>query len=335
VSKTPPTNPSIDDVARRAGVSTATVSRALRGLPNVASATRATVEFAAKELGYHPDPHASRLASGRASTVGVIAPYFGSWYAGQVLTGIEAVLRSEHLDFLITTISRRTEPEEFRDRFAALTRRVDGIITIDLYPSAPGLQRLIDSPVPVVSLGDELPGWSSIRVDDARVGEIAAAHLARGDNSEFAIIRGRSSGSPVEDTRVEAFTSALAEFGHHINSTNVYFETETAAGGASGARRLLDHDPRATAVFCLSDEMAIGALAHLQAKGLRTPSDISVLGVDDHELAAPMGLSTIHQPVASHGVWAAEKLLALVADPDLAVERRVVEPGLIVRSSTR
>lgn len=325
---------SIEDVARHAGVSTATVSRALRGLANVAPSTRAAVELAARELAYEANPNASRLATGRTMTVGVIAPYFGTWYVSQILTGVESLLRMGQYDLLVSSISRRTGPDEFASQIRSLARRVDGVITIDLYPSSPGRGELERLPVPLVCIGDRIEGRSHSMLDNVAAGRLAAEHFIELGHTRLAMIRGLDNGSPVESARQAAFGAALAKAGIEFGSTDVHTVEMSTSGGAEAARRLLDLEDRPTGVFCVSDEIAFGLLGTMWQRGISAPDDIAVIGVDGHELSDPLGVTTVQQNAASVGRWAARVLLDAIADPSAEPEARLEEPRLIVRAST-
>lgn len=325
---------SIEDVARHAGVSTATVSRALRGLANVAPSTRAAVELAARELSYEANPNASRLATGRTMTVGVIAPYFGTWYVSQILTGVESLLRLGQYDLLVSSISRRTGPEEFASQIRSLARRVDGVITIDLYPSAPGRGELERLPVPLVCVGDRIDGRSYSMLDNVAAGRLAAAHLLELGHTRMAMIRGLDNGSPVEAARLAAFGATLNQAGVAFGEDDVYTVEMTTSGGVDAAAQILARDDRPTAVFCVSDEIAFGLLGTMWRKGMVAPDDIAVVGVDGHELAGPLGLTTVHQSVRDAGRWAARVLLDAIGDPSTEPETRLENPELIVRAST-
>ena len=162
----------IADVARRAGVSTATVSRALRGLPNVAEDTRVRVMAAAAELDYVITPSASRLASGQTHSIGVVVPFLGRWFFGQVLSGAEEVLRAAGYDVLLFALPHDDARAEFFARMP-LRRRVDGVLLLTL-PMLPRERvTLAALGVPLAAVGVTAPGVSSVGIDD-----VAAARSA-------------------------------------------------------------------------------------------------------------------------------------------------------------
>ena len=158
--------PTISDIARAAGVSVATVSRALRNLPNVASATRTRVVEVAAEFQYELHPQASRLASGRTWTVGVAAPLFGTWFPSRALGGINSVLATAGYDLLISMMTTPEDRRRFLREARYFCRRVDGIVLIDTFVSAEGSSADSFFDRPVVAVGERLAGAGSIAIDN-------------------------------------------------------------------------------------------------------------------------------------------------------------------------
>ncbi len=167
----------IEDVARVAGVSLATVSRALRGLPNVATVTRDRVRKVAEELGYRPDPNASRLATGRSRTVGVAVPYISQWYFSQVVAGIEAVLADQAYDLLLISVGTEEAKRRFVHEWPNLQRRVDALILVDLGFDADELAMFEQDQALVVTIGYDFPAFSSVTIDNRAAAQLAVAHL--------------------------------------------------------------------------------------------------------------------------------------------------------------
>ena len=166
----------IRDIAREAGVSTATVSRALRGLPNVDPVTREKVRQVAERLDYVVSPAASRLASGRAGSIAVITPYIARWYFARVLSGIEGVLQASELDLLLSSIGDPGETGHVPPH-RKLRRRVDGFLVISLPTETEGVSEIFDLDQPVVLIDTEHDGCSSIGIDDVAGARMAVQHL--------------------------------------------------------------------------------------------------------------------------------------------------------------
>lgn len=163
---------SIQDVADLARVSSATVSRALRGLPNVSEKTRARVYAAAQELNYIASPSASSLASGRMSTVGVVTPFISRWFFAEVLNGIGQVLQESHFDLVLYIDG---DGKLFQS--LPMKRRVDAVLFLSMPSDAPDVAGMASLGVPVGSVGVEIPGFSSVKIDDVAGAEMAVNHL--------------------------------------------------------------------------------------------------------------------------------------------------------------
>lgn len=304
----------IQDVARRAEVSIATASRALRGMPRVAPATRARVVRAAAELDYVAHPQASRLAMRRTGTIGVVVPVLGSWYYARTLAGIDRALAVADLDLLPFNLSR----DRVRERFVSTSgfrKRVDGLVLVDVELDDDEWSSVLASAVPLVGLGIRHAGVDSLTIDDAAAARLAVDHLVGLGHVRIAVITATTGDDYAFRTpvgRLDGYLGALDDAGIPPSPEWVVSAPGTADGGAEAMRHLLDLDEPPTAVHALSDEMAIGALAAARDAGLDVPRDLSVVGFDDHEVAAHVGLTTIRQDVVGHGEAAVRVLLGRV-----------------------
>jgi len=295
-------------------VSTATVSRALRALPGVSAATRARVLATAAALDYVVSPAASRLSSGRTGSVAVVTPYLARWYFATVLAAIDEELSSDDLDLLLVTVD---EPSPLASRHTPthrLRRRVDGVIVVSMSPQAAALAEITRLAVPTVVVGLTSPGAVSVRSDDANGAAMAVQQLLNLGHRRIGLIRGRTD-PPVfvaERDRLAGYRQALSQAGLEPDPTICAPGSFTALGGEEAMAQLLARPDPPTAVFAMSDEMAFGALRALHRHGLRPGIDVSVIGYDDHELAAMHDLTTIHQPVVELGHVAASALRRMV-----------------------
>jgi DNA-binding LacI/PurR family transcriptional regulator len=301
----------IDDVAREAGVSTATVSRALRDHPYVAEGTRAKVREAAARLHYIANPNAARLASGTANTVALLAPVLTSWYTAEVVAGVEDVLAEHGYDLLIAT----ADPADRARLLAGETRfrqRVDGLLLVDVMCREEGAARLARLDLPIVVLGEELQAVTSVSVDNITGAALAAAHLVQLRHRRIAMIGGTSyavNARDVPNDRSAGFRSALVSAGLPLRDEFVVDGGFSIEGGYRAALSLLARHERPTAIFAMSDEMAFGVLQALRELGLTAGHDLSVIGFDDHTVSAAMGLTTVRQPVRAIGRTGALALL--------------------------
>jgi DNA-binding LacI/PurR family transcriptional regulator len=327
----------IRDVAEAAGVSTATVSRALRGLPNVDEATRSRVQAIAAQLDYVISPSASRLASGRTGSIGVITPYISRWFFSTVLSGVENVLQSAGMDLLLMSVST-PDAQHRLPPAPRLRRRVDGVLAIALPPDDPQLDDVIALGMPTSLIGTAKAGVPGVTIDDVQAGRTATQHLLNLGHRRIAIISGNLIDAPftAEHDRFRGYRETMEEAGLAIDPLMEAFGYFTVAGGEQAMTALLTHRERPTAVFAMSDEMAFGAMRAMRSHGLTPGKDISIIGIDNHDLSELLDLTTVAQPVFDLGRVAAEALLVQIrsgsgsAKPDSFV----LPTQLIVRGST-
>ena len=332
----PNSRATIKDIARVAGVSVATVSRALRDLPNVAPETRSRVAEVAAELQYEVHPQAARLVSGRTWTVGLVAPQVGTWFPSRALAGINSVFARAGYDVLISMMTDPGDRRRFLEDARSFCRRVDGIVLIDTFVSAEGGSAGAFFDRPVVAVGEQLEGASSITIDNRRAARRAVEHLVGLGHERIALVAGPhlpDLPTPVPTQRRLGYEDALRAADLTVDPALAVSGEWTATGGAAALAALLDGPSPPTAVFCMSDEMAFGVLRAAAQRGLAVPGDLSVIGFDDHDLAAVMGLTTMRQAVGEMGVRAAATVLALIDgdEPDSDITWDV---PLIVRGST-
>ncbi len=326
----------IKDIARVTGVSVATVSRALRGLPNVAPETRSRVKGAAKALDYEAHPQASSLVSGRTWTIGVVAPHFGTWFPFRVMGGINSVFAQAGYDMLISVMTSAEDRRSLLSDAGALCRRVDGILLIDTFVSveADSVEDFFDRPV--VAVGEQLAGASSIAIDNRNAARCAVEHLIELGHKRIGLVSGPSHlpdlPIPVPQQRQLGYRDALEAAGLGVAPELHVCVPWTAAGGVEALTQLLECADTPTAVFCMSDEMAFGVLREASRRGIAVPQELSVIGFDDHDLAETLGLTTMRQAVEEMGVRAAETVISRIDGhqvPDI-----IWEVPLIVREST-
>ncbi|HEY0189336.1 MAG TPA: LacI family DNA-binding transcriptional regulator [Cellulomonas sp.] len=326
----------IVDVARAAGVSTATVSRALRGLPNVTESTRERVRRAADQLGYVASPSASSLASGRTRTIGLLSPWVAHWFFAQVIEGAERALRAEGFDALLYTFEVSRDLRRHRLDPDVLRRRVDGVLVVGLPMETPEVETLEALGYPIVFVGAGAPGRVTVGVDDVGTARQAVAHLAGLGHRVVAHLTGGADDtlpwSPAvrraagwrSEVRARGLDDAEGLVAHG------YFDV---AGGRASMHTLLDRRPDVTGVFAASDEIAMGAILAIRDRGLRVPEDVSVIGVDGHDMAEHLGLTTMAQNTHEQGMTAASMLLEMITGAP--VPQEVVFPTqLVQRSST-
>jgi DNA-binding LacI/PurR family transcriptional regulator len=333
----------IEDVAKLAGVSTATVSRALSGKDHVSAKARAAVEAAAAELGYVVSHSAYTLATGRNRNIGVVMPQVDRWFFSTILEAAEKELISNGYDLTLYNLrggeNHRTQVfQEFLMR-----GRVDAVIAVAIQPTEDEIAALDRLGKPVVGIGGIIPGARTIEMDDFAAGKLATEHLISLGHTKIANMSGEVFTNWEFDQpglRRAGYLEALKGAGLESKEAWQLMGDYTIQSGYKLAKQLLG-DPRnaPTALFCNSDEMAIGAILAAKDLGLRVPQDVSVIGIDDHDLAEFFGITTITQTVSEQATFAVKTILELLNDPDLGshvnVDQNTVWPSeLIVRSST-
>ena len=333
--------PTIHDVARSAGVSTATVSRALRGVDRVSVGTRDRVLAAALRLDYVASPTATSLATGRTGVVGVLAPFLSRWFFAHALDGVEHTLRTHGLHLLLLNVGSRPSTEPLLLDEVRLRKRVDAVLVVSCDLGAPEVAMLTALRVPVATLGVDVGPWDRVGVDDAAAGDSAMTHLLTLGHRRLAYVGGDVEQDVHVATavqRLEGVRRALWRSGVDPDCVQALVGDWTIAGGLAAGGQLLDQLTPPTAVLAASDEMAIGVLMAARQRGVRVPQELSVMGVDDHELAWTHDLTTVAQPVEALGTAAAQLVVdALAAGaPVPGRPRRVVTlaTSLVVRGST-
>ncbi len=336
----------IQQVAALAGVSTATVSRALAGKKTVSTATRLRVEAAAKELGYVVSSAASSLASGRTRNIGVVMPFLDAWFYMRVLNGAHQALYDAgydltlyHLDAASTEPGGEDNPRRSRlfDEFLR-RQRVDGFIAVSLELTEAELDSLHAIGKPAVGIGGPLRGALTLSIDDAAVARLATDHLLSLGHRHIAHI----GGDPMLDLdfhlpshRRGGYEEALRTHGIEPDPLLVRVADFTITGGYRATLQLLG-DPRVapTAIFAASDEMAMGAIMAARDLGKRVPEDLSIVGIDGHELGDFFGLTTVSQFPETQGRLAAQAVLEALETGSTPAHHIALPFELVVRRST-
>jgi DNA-binding LacI/PurR family transcriptional regulator len=329
----------IRDVAKRAGVSVATASRALNGKDVVNPETRDRILAVMEELGFTPSPAARRLSLGRTLTIGVIVSFLTRPQAAERLRGVDAVLTDSEFDLVIYNV----ESVQKRDHYLgtlAQSQRTDGLLVMSLPPPDAAIPSLSRSPVPVVFIDVHTPaiaGMPRVVGDDAAGGALAAQHLLDLGHSEIGFV-----GDAVADPF--GFTSSRdreAGVSKELARSGISIPPQWVGHGAHGryeardlARRMLTADRPPTAIVTASDTQALGVIAAARDLGLHVPDDLSVIGYDDIEAADYVGLTTVRQQLIESGRRGAEVLLAEIEARSERPPVAYLAPELVVRATT-
>jgi len=329
--------PRMEDVARAAQVSTATVSRALRDDPAVSDHTRAAVLEAAEALGYSAPRREGRYLTPVIPRVAVLMPYVGRWYFAHVLQSIERVLSDHGIE---TVVRRPFDAKGQRISFHAdwLASGIRGIIAVSAPTPESDLRAAEDAGVPVVFIGIEHADLATVRIDDVEAGRLATQHLIDLGHRRIAVVGEGASedwrGSATHDRRTGfalAMRNASIEWDPRLDVHSDF----TVRGAARASESLWAMPKRPTAVLALSDEMAFGVLGSAQAAGISVPEQLSVIGIDDHDATAALGLTTVAQPVETLGELAALQMATHLVTGVEPERRQLLLPvELIVRGST-
>jgi DNA-binding LacI/PurR family transcriptional regulator len=329
----------IRDVAREAGVSVATASRALNGKDVVSPETRDRILTVMQELGFTPSPAARRLSLGRTLTIGVVVSFLTRPQAAERLRGVDAVLTDSEFDLVIYNV----ESVQKRDHYLgslAQSQRTDGLLVMSLPPPDSAIPSLGRSPVPIVFIDVHTPaiaGMPRVVGDDAAGGALAARHLLDLGHREVGFV-----GDAVADPF--GFTSSRdreAGLIAELARAGVSIPPEWVGHGAHGryeardlARRMLTGDRPPTAIVTASDTQALGVIAAARDLGLHVPDDLSVIGYDDIEAADYVGLTTVRQQLVESGRRGAEVLLAEIEARSERPPVAHLTPELVVRATT-
>lgn len=293
----------IYDVAAAAGVSAATVSRALNRPEKVASPTRERVLAAVDSLGFEPKLEAAIRARKGPQRVGVIGPFGTHDAARRRLAGILLEAGGDVDVVVYDELSAEAATAPLLETLP-ITGRLDGLIVVSLPVDPQVSQRLAtrDHPTVLVDVSHEV--FTSIRTDDEHGGALVADHLADMGHQRFAFIgEAQSTARRVSPSsrRLEGFRAALRSRGLATRASELREVYVPLDGTARAARALFEHAARPTAVFASDDLRAAAVLLASAEAGLRVPQDLSVVGFDDGDLAKTLGLSTVHQPVEESG----------------------------------
>jgi LacI family transcriptional regulator, repressor for deo operon, udp, cdd, tsx, nupC, and nupG len=304
---------SIDDVARAAGVSIATVSRALRELPNVSEATRQRIRAVADELGYVASSSASGLASGRTLAMGLVAPSVSRWFYTTVIEGVDSALREANYDMILYNLASRGGERERVFHRSILRKRTDALIAVGIDFTADEREQLLSVGHPTMMIGGPVRGIRHIGIAERVVARQATEYLISRGHRDIAHLGGDDDDGlnrrvPVD--RRLGFRDAMHAAGIPVReewllSGRFSMTASRELVAAAFARK----GPHPTAIFASSDEMAIGAILAAQDRGLNVPRDLSVIGIDNHDLSASFGLTTMAQDPYEQGALGARILL--------------------------
>ena len=327
---------SLRDVAQAAGVSVTTVSRFLNGTLDLPERTRMAVEVAILELNYLPNPHARRLSRGRSDMIGLVVPDVATPFFATLVAAIEAEADRRGLELTLHASLNRGE-RELSYLQAVRRNQVDGLIFVTNHPDDGTLAAAINASGQVVILDENVAGTSAPKLfcDNDQGGYLAGRHLAEAGHRRVLFIGGADamlSGA----RRFGGFRRGMTEVWGADDRIERYEGEYSIEFGRRPARRMLEAQLNATAVFATSDEITIGVMEVLNAAGIRVPQDLSLVGFDDVgplHLFAP-AVTAVRQPVRALGIRALAVLLDTDwTDPTKLPPEEIMPVTLVTRNS--
>lgn len=331
---------SIKDIARLAGVSHSTVSRALRDSPLVRKETAARIRRIARETSYRPNSIGRSLVTRRTRTIGVVVTTVADPFIAVVVSGIERVAHDRGYAVFLANSSpeadRKTGDREVEVVQSFEDRRVDGIVVLASRMGALYMPLLSELNVPIMLINSHHPGEfvHSIGTDEPTGSREATDHLVQLGHRRIAYI-GDQYGLQSDVRRATGYREALSAAGMPVQPELVVLGDGRAEGGRVAMDRLLALREPPTAVFCYNDMSAVGALRSIYDHGLAVPRDISLVGFDDLLIASYTHppLTTYRQPMVELGRQAMKSILDLLAGSDSGSNVRL-QGELVVREST-
>jgi LacI family transcriptional regulator len=325
----------IAEVARRARVSKATVSRVLNNKGDVDASTAIRVREVIAATGYTPSARAVGLAKGRTQTVGMLVPGLTWPWMGDVLQGVADVLEAMGYGLLLNTMNRGADSlTQFAKHVSS--NAFDGLLLVEPPDSLSYITTLHESGLPVVMIDDRghHRGFASVATSNREGSAEAAQHFLATGRQRFAIVTGPAEFGCTRD-RTEGFTDVLADAGVRFDSRLLVEGDFTRDGGRAAAEQILATGIPIDGVFAQNDLMAVGVLDALREAGLTVPLDVAVIGFDDIPVAAHTqpSLTTVRQPSREMGEAAARMLLSRLAGEELPVAPHIVPTSLVIRES--
>lgn len=328
--------PTLQDVAKRAGVSTATVSKVLSNTPYFSDATRDKVVEAVEALGYRPNLAARALSSGKTNIIAVVFPFiydtiFKDPLVMRVLEGIEAVCTEQNYNILLSTPRVKNDaPDEHYLRLIQ-SGYIEGLIAIDNVQPISFANLAEERNIPTVVLGHH-HGAYSVQSDNFLGGQLLMEHVLSSGHQEIGLISVKPEMNIAIQKRVDGILSIYKE-------ANLSFEIPiiesdfSSIGGAKATQELINNYPNLTTIIALNDRMAIGAISKLKQMGKQVAQDVSVVGYDDIPMASTTqpALTTINQKPVELGRAAAELMLKRLNGEKPA--NVVIKPSLVQRES--
>ncbi len=327
--------PTIKEVAQKAGVSIATVSRVFNNSALVSQSTIKHVQNIARSLHYVPNASARSLSRRKSDTFGMILPdLFGEFFS-EVIRGADQTAQKHSYNVLLS--SSHNNPEEIEEALTAMRGRVDGIIIMSPQISADTLHNNLPKTLPVILLNCivEDDSFDSIVIDNFNGAYQITEHIIQHGHNRIAVIRGAIDNYEA-DERLRGYRCAIAKSGCETSADLEFKGDFSEEAGYDIAHSILKTSPRPTAVFASNDSMAIGALKSFHDNDIVVPDDIALIGFDDIPISRYVkpSLTTVHVPINEMGILAVERLISAVEGKNINKKEQIVFPTqLSIRES--
>lgn len=327
--------PTIYDVAQKAGVSPATVSRVLNEPSRVNNEKRQGVLTAIEELNFIPKAAAVANARKTYKKIGVIAPFFTQPSFMQRLRGISAVLSEDHYELVIYAIESCEELNAYIDMLVS-NYRVDGLIVLCLKLTNKSTQKLRKSKIPVCFVEIEMEGFDSVVVKNTEGGMMAARYFYESGYRNPGFLGEQSMrpyAVPATELRLEGYTKYLVEKGITINRDNIWIGPFTEENLDAGIESLLEHENRPDCIFTSSDLSAIRLIKKAKEYNIAIPEDLAVIGFDNLDITEFTSLTTVCQNLDESGRIAAELVLARIKDKERSIRTITIQLSIKKRDT--
>lgn len=327
----------IYDIAEKAQVSIATVSRVFNNHPRVSDDTRERVLTVAERLGYQPHVSAQNLARRQTHLISAVIPVMTNYFFVEVLRGLQDRLSESEYDLLAYT-SNELEEVDVQIERAIQRGRAEGLLLFSTPITEDRVKRLKRSRQPVVLVDCFHPEFDSVSIKNEQGGYLATTHFIEKGCQKIGLITGHPESVPSAERR-KGYERALQEAGRAMDASlmiscgNTEEHGYTEQAGYTAMQSLLRRAQQPDAVFVASDIQALGAMQAIKEARLSIPDDIAIIGFDDIIISKYVGLTTLQQPMYQMGKLAVEKFLMRLQHPDLPVSHTVFSPRLICRTT--
>ena len=320
----------IRDVAARAQVSVASVSRVLNRLENVSEETRARVTDAVRELGYVPHAGARSLSLAKTNAIGVVLPDFHGEFFSEIVRGMDRQASRHGYMLLLSNVHAGSE--QSANAMKAMRGRVDGLVILAPHLSEDELDDAVPTGTPSIFINTrgDAGGHPGVRLDNAAGAQLVADHLVALGRKRIVHIAG-AAGNIDAIERAEAFKAAAEKRGASVEIVQGDFAEES---GEAAIDALLKSGHQFDGVFAANDMMASGALQALNRAGVRVPDEVAVVGFDDIPLARHIGLTTVQVRIAELGERALDRLIDILGGQEDSGGQELHKPELVIRSTT-